>query len=491
MAEKRETIRAAIYLRISLDQTGEGLAVERQREDCERIARERGWTVVATYTDNSISASDKTKVRPGYDRMVADHARRRFDAIICWDLDRLTRQPRQLEDWIDAATDRGLLLVTANGEADLSTDGGRLFARIKASVSRAEIERKGARQSAAQRQRAAMGRPPRGIRATGYTLNGDIVPHEAEAVRAIFTAFSKGSSLKAIAAALQGAKQAERDAGDRTMVQVLPSNVPVLPSRNGRPWNPTTVTAMLRNPRYAGWSMLAGEIVRDSAGNPVQGQWEPLVTDTLWLEVQRRLDDPARKSSRAGTDRKHLGSGLYLCGICGQPVKSHGTRYRCAGHVMRSRSQIDALVLDAIRALLARPDLADLLPVADSERANELRQAVTKQRDRIARARADYAAELIDGSLYKEIKDDAEQAIQFLEAERLTLTVGDASASVLRAASPVDAFNHADLAEARAVIDTLCTVRLYPAPRGRKALDPETVKIAPRQSDSASERTGP
>eukprot|EP01031_Cornospumella_fuschlensis_P050701 gene50701-62016_t len=32
------TRRAAIYLRISLDQTGEGLAVERQRKECEGIA---------------------------------------------------------------------------------------------------------------------------------------------------------------------------------------------------------------------------------------------------------------------------------------------------------------------------------------------------------------------------------------------------------------------------------------------------------------------
>ncbi|WP_113700633.1 recombinase family protein [Nonomuraea lactucae] len=486
MARRRETTRAAIYLRISLDHTGEGLAVERQRADCERIARERGWKIVATYTDNSISASDKAKVRPDYDRMVRDYSNGRFDAVICWDLDRLTRQPRQLEDWIDAATERGLLLVTANGEADLSTDGGRLFARIKASVARAEVERKGARQSAAQRQRAAMGRPPRGVRPTGYTLDGEVISHEAEAVHAIFTAFSKGSSLKAIAAALSGAEQVERDEDDRTLVQRLPHNVPVLPTRSGRPWNPTSVIGILRNPRYAGWSALDGEIVRDSTGAPVQGQWKPLVSDTLWLDVQRRLDDPARKTNRVGTDRKHLGAGLFLCGVCDKPVKTHGGRYRCAGHVMRSRAPIDDLLLSTIRALLARPDLADLLPVQDEHRAGELREAVKKQRDRIARARADYTAELIDGSLYKEIKDGADQEIQRLEAERLMLTAGDASAAVLRAESPVNAFDNADLAETRAVIDTLCTVRLYPAPRGRKSFDPETVEITPRFGTSTA-----
>lgn len=155
---------AALYLRVSLDHEMDGRTIDRHREDCQRIARERGWTVFREYVDQSISATDKSKVRPGYDAMVADYEAGKFSAIICWDLDRLTRQPRQLEDWIDAAEERGLLLVTANGEADLTTDGGRLFARMKAAVARSEVERKGARQRNAHAQRARQGRAPKGIR---------------------------------------------------------------------------------------------------------------------------------------------------------------------------------------------------------------------------------------------------------------------------------------------------------------------------------------
>lgn len=136
--------KAAIYLRISQDREMDGLAIERQREDCENLAQFRRWDVIETYVDQSKSATDRTAIRPDYDRMVADYLLGRFDAIICYDLDRLTRQPRQLEDWIDAAELRGLALVTANGDADLSTDGGRMYARIKAAVARAEMERKSA-----------------------------------------------------------------------------------------------------------------------------------------------------------------------------------------------------------------------------------------------------------------------------------------------------------------------------------------------------------
>ena len=129
-----QPVRAAIYLRISLDREMDGLAIDRQREDCEKLAQFRGWEIVETYVDQSISASDKTKKRPAYLRMVADYEAGLLDAIVCYDLDRLTRQPRELEDWIDRAESRGLLLVTANGDADLGTDGGRMYARIKAEI---------------------------------------------------------------------------------------------------------------------------------------------------------------------------------------------------------------------------------------------------------------------------------------------------------------------------------------------------------------------
>ncbi|MBO0879442.1 MAG: recombinase family protein [Mycobacterium sp.] len=472
-------VSAAIYLRVSLDQTGEGLAVERQREDCEQIAQSRGWTVVETYTDNSISAFDKVKNRPAYDRMVEDYRAGRFNALITWDLDRLTRQPRQLEDWIDAAESQGLRLVTANGEADLQTDGGRMYARIKAAVARAEMERKGARQSRAHQQRAAKGRPPRGIRATGYTLDGDLIPEEADAVQAVYQAFANGSSLRAIAAALSGAEPAVQSVGNRTLVQDLPKSVPTLASRSGRAWNPTSVIAILRNPRYAGWSMLAGEIVRDSTGKPVRGQWEPIVSDSVWLEVQRRLDDPARKTNRAGTERRHLGSGLFLCGICGARVRAHGLRYRCAGHIMRVRSPIDAMVLEYIEGMLARPDLADLLVKEDEEQIASINGQIQSHRDRIERAKADYKRELIDGALYFEIRREAEQQIAQFDAQRIALTSGVAASAILLARSPVDAFRNADLAARRSIIELLCEVRLLPAPRGRKPFNPESVTITP------------
>ncbi|WP_232620545.1 recombinase family protein [Rothia kristinae] len=70
--------KAAVDLRISQDREMDGLAIDRQREQCEALATYRQWEVVETYVDQSKSATDRTKSRPDYDRMVADYKAGRF-----------------------------------------------------------------------------------------------------------------------------------------------------------------------------------------------------------------------------------------------------------------------------------------------------------------------------------------------------------------------------------------------------------------------------
>ncbi|WP_430297995.1 recombinase family protein [Sinomonas sp. B1-1] len=443
--------RAAIYLRISLDPTGEGLAIERQREDCEALAAARGWTVVHTYKDN-VGASDRRKKRPDYDRMVQDYAAGRFGAIVCWDLDRLTRQPRQLEDWIDAAEERGLLLVTANGEADLATDGGRMFARIKAAVARGEMERKAERQRRAARQRAEKGRPPLGVRLTGYTPKGDLVPVEAEFVREVFERFYAGDSLRSLAAWAheQG-----------------------FPTRHGTPWNPSSIRAMLTNPRYAARAIYQGKVIDKPGG------WTRIVEDDVFTVVQAKLNDPRRRTHQ-GTDRKHLGSGLFRCGVCGQQLVSwSGDRYRCTtkGHMTRAQGHIDAYVLAAVRARLARPDVADLV-TAPAPEDLEAAERARKARLSIAATEADYDADRIDGHRYK-VKTDRLKA-ELAAAEAAMQRLANPASSVLLSNDPVAAFDSSPLMIRRTVVDTLCEVLIHPAPRGSRTFDPASVELRPR-----------
>lgn len=92
-----KTIRAAIYTRISFDDTKREEGVERQEHDCRKWAAANGWNVVAHYSDNSISASKFDVERPQYDLLCAAVLTGEVNAVIVWDVDRLTRQQGQLE----------------------------------------------------------------------------------------------------------------------------------------------------------------------------------------------------------------------------------------------------------------------------------------------------------------------------------------------------------------------------------------------------------
>lgn len=502
-------VRAAIYLRISLDREMDGLAIDRQREDCEKLAQFRGWEVVETYVDQSISASDKSKKRPAYLRMVQDYEAGLLDAIVCYDLDRLTRQPRELEDWIERAESRGLLLVTANGDADLSTDGGRMYARIKAAVARAEVERKGARQSRAHVQRARQGRPPKGVRPIGYTTAGEVIPSEAEAVRAIYAAFLRGDSLYGIARALSGA-QAD---GEGTGIPCVPLHSrTIMMERNARrqaegkqprpvqedkPWSASTVLGILRNPRYVGYSVYtskdvrrqeAGEsrrkalrdnLVKDENGEPVLGQWEAIVEADQWWTVQNLLDDPARVTNRSGsTVRKHLGAGLFRCGECGEPVRTRARYYSCkAGHLNRTRDAIDDFVRALVVERLKKRDLNRRKKQAAPEVKDAFSERIAQQRARIARAERDYDAEVIEGADLARIRAAARAEIAHLEAERLRSGTNLVLGPILGVDDPSQAFLDAPMALQRTLIDTLMTVTLRRTKQGKKGFDPESVEI--------------
>ena len=79
--------RAAIYVRVS---TGDQITAN-QSAELEAAAAQRGWQIVATYTDNGISGSVGRDKRPGLDAMLKDATRGRFDVVMAWSVDRLGR----------------------------------------------------------------------------------------------------------------------------------------------------------------------------------------------------------------------------------------------------------------------------------------------------------------------------------------------------------------------------------------------------------------
>src|SRR3954451_13217744 len=136
---------AAIYARISSDPNGDQLGVRRQIEDCQREAERRGWRIADQYVDDDRSAWSG-KSRPEYQRLCEDIERHAVDGVIVWHLDRLTRHPRELEDFVDLCDRKPQTTIAlVSGDFDVTTGDGRFMARILAAMARKESDDKSRR----------------------------------------------------------------------------------------------------------------------------------------------------------------------------------------------------------------------------------------------------------------------------------------------------------------------------------------------------------
>lgn len=78
-------MRVALYLRCSTDKQD----VENQAAQLREFAARQGWTITAVYEDyESGSKAD----RPQFKQMFADASRKKFDLLLFWALDRLSRE---------------------------------------------------------------------------------------------------------------------------------------------------------------------------------------------------------------------------------------------------------------------------------------------------------------------------------------------------------------------------------------------------------------
>lgn len=83
-----EALNAVIYARYSSDRQTEQ-SIEGQLRECYAFAKANDIAVIDTYIDRAISG--KTDNRPAFQKMIEDSAKRQFQAVIVYRLDRFTR----------------------------------------------------------------------------------------------------------------------------------------------------------------------------------------------------------------------------------------------------------------------------------------------------------------------------------------------------------------------------------------------------------------
>lgn len=444
---------AGVYTRISQDD-GSALGVARQREDCVREAERRGWPVTDVFTDNDVSAT-KTKIRPAYRRMLDAIEAGRINAVVVWDVDRLTRTPSELESFIDLADRHRLELASVGGEIDLATPQGRLTARIKGSVARHEVEQMSRRLKAKYREVRAEGRRHGGPVPFGYRReNGRDVVHEveAEALRECYRRVLAGDSLRSLAKYM-----------DNTGIQ---------PHR-GAKWNGASIGRMLQRPGYVGQITYQGEVIG-------QGQWDPIIDRDTFDAVGAILRDPNRAPSR-GRELVYLGAGIYRCGRCGgimRPIASskRAATYACTDcmRLQRKVAAVDEVVEAVVTARLRRPDILPRLSGDNKalEGALKARDAVLARMDAIADQFATGEATARQFSRVNEkLRADLEQAEAIVSATRGTSVLG-----TMAGPNAADSWRAASLERRRAVLRELVDVTILPSGPGIK-FSPEQVQF--------------
>lgn len=462
-------IRAALYARISLDPDGGQTATARQLADCHQFAAARGWDVVDVYEDPDISAF-KRLVRPEFDRLKADVTAGRIDVVLAWKLDRLWRRARDFADLDDACEAAGARIVTVVDGIDTATSAGRLVATMMTGMARAESENISLRVKRKSLENAQAGRSTGGgIRPFGYQVGRRaIVPEEADLIREAASRALNGESMRGIAF-----DWAMRDV--RTPA--------------GGQWQAGPLRRLLSRPSLAG--------IREHNGSIYEGTWEPILSRGQHAQLQRLLDDPARRHRAHGTARAYVLSGFLRCGLCGErlisrPRGDKTRRYACVkqpglpscGRLARLAEPIEDLVRDAVLLAIESPELAEAMaraaeaPAADVEDlAARLREDETALDDL---ARDHYVERIIGRSEFLAARDGITMRI-----ERTRRALADMTAKPERTLDLISlgstirkTWNEKSLDEKRHIIAAvIASITIHPARRGARVFDPALVEI--------------
>lgn len=341
------------------DAPGEG-QVDYQLSDLRAFVGEIGGRVDREVPEPNVSSFKRRRVmlpdgtygyrvvRPDWEAILTALRRGECNALAVVDIDRATRDPRILEDLIDAVELYGVYVVSMTGNIDLSTDSGIDSARSLVNQRNSESRNTSRRVTDGKRRAARAGKKSGGRnRSFGWrkdrvTLN----KRESAHIRKALPRIRVGLSPLTLA----------REWNDRKV-----------PTVTGAAWRAATIRNMFLRPRMCGMVIYRGEILKDETGTPARGQWEPIFTDDEYAEIVRAWG-PAEKSEHSrlggkgrGYRTNHLLSPFVRCGKCKARMIGSNRRdsrsgklveiYRCpskgqggCGGIGRDAAPVDAYV---------------------------------------------------------------------------------------------------------------------------------------------------
>jgi DNA invertase Pin-like site-specific DNA recombinase len=403
-------------------QERERKGVLKQKDDVVALAERHGYSPgeIVWYEDNNLSAFSRSVKRKRFEQLLKDLPKPgALDGILYYDIDRYTRQPRDLERTIDiyeGANEKGRYLIfdgLSGQNFDLNTPDGRFSARLFVSIANKSSEDTRRRIRREAKRMAEKGEFHGGTPAFGWDPEDRLKldPVAADMIRRGTKWFIQGDRIPTIL---------ERFAEENL---INPST--------GKPFSREHFRRVLMRCRNAGILKFQGEPMRDKDGNYVMGDWPPIVTVDEWEALMAKIAS-RQKKTKPDITTKYLLSGIARCGRCGSrmhgaPVWQKGEKtdtyaYSCqkrqadeCGRMQITGPPVDKMVRQLVWATVER-SLVGLEVKKDTEWTKQAELDEVQQE--IKDLQQKWEKREIRASIYVATLEDLESDRDRLKAER-------------------------------------------------------------------------
>lgn len=301
--------KVAIYVRVSTtSQAEEGYSIEEQIDKLESYCKIKDWTVYKVYTDGGFSGSNTE--RPALERLIKDADKKKFDTVLVYKLDRLSRSQKDTLFLIeDVFIKNGIEFLSLQENFDTSTPFGKAMIGLLSVFAQLEREQIKERMQLGKLGRAKAGKSMMWAKTSyGYdyhketgTMTINLV--QSLAIKFIFESYLSGRSITKL-----------RD----DLNEKFPKE---------KPWNYRAVRGILGNPVYCGYNQFMGDIYK--------GNHEPIISKEDFDKTQEELKIRQRTAAENVNPRpfqsKYMLSGIAQCGYCLAPLKILMGMYRKDG----------------------------------------------------------------------------------------------------------------------------------------------------------------
>ena len=376
-------MRVFVYCRVSTDEqaTDAHFSLANQEQKARDYAKAKGWRIAGTVKD---VASGKDANREGYQELLSCIENRSIDGVVVYRLDRLSRNVKDIYDFLDMIGDAGIAFISLSEGFDTTTAMGRAMLGVAAVFAQLTRELIGENVKDGLMRRAQAGLyNGNKYGPYGYRYDKDIgmlvvVPQEAEVINRIFDMY------------------ANRKWGTNKIATLL--NREMIPTREGAQWSKYKIMLLVRNCTYIGkvtWH-----------GQEYPGKHDAIVPEEVFATARELIG--SRKEQPPRTQQsEHLLSGLAECGICGKKLKLHygaarkdGTSHRFYTHgkdvkrdscrgFYKSADKLEAAVINEIRKI-AESDFIQKPAIEELEKSIATQLVPLRQeRERILAALSD------------------------------------------------------------------------------------------------------